>query len=118
MEEVEQICSRIAIMDKGKVIATGTTSELKGMIKTGEKITAELLRADTGSLTGLRQLAGIASAEIVEQKLIVKSEHGKNNLPAVLDYLNTHGVAYGKIYCELPTLNDVFLEITGKELRD
>ena len=118
MEEVEQICTRIAIMDKGKVIAAGTTSELKGMIKTGEKITAELLRADTGNISSLIQLPGIAGAEIVESKLIVKSDHGKNNLPVVLDYLNTHNIAYGKIYCELPTLNDVFLEITGKELRD
>ena len=118
MEEVEQICSRIAIMDKGKIIAAGTTSELKGMIKTGEKITAELLRADAGNIAGLRQLPGVASAEIIEQKLIVKSDHGKNNLPAVLDYLNTSKIAYGRIFCELPTLNDVFLEITGKELRD
>ena len=118
MEEVEQICSRIAIMDKGKVIASGTSNELKGMIRTGEKITAELLRTDTGILAALRRLPGISSAEIAESKLVVKSEHGKNNLTAVLDYLNTGGVAYGKIYCELPTLNDVFLEITGKELRD
>ena len=43
MEEVEQICSRVAIMDKGKVIASGTSAELKSMIRTGEKITIELL---------------------------------------------------------------------------
>lgn len=118
MEEVEQICSRIAIMDKGKVIASGTTNELKGMIKTGEKITAELLRSESGTLAGLKQLPYIISAEISGTQLIVKSEHGKNNLAAVIDYLNTHQIAYGKIFCELPTLNDVFLEITGKELRD
>ncbi|NLT13371.1 MAG: ABC transporter ATP-binding protein [Clostridiales bacterium] len=118
MEEVEQICSRIAIMDKGKVIAAGTTNELKGMIKTGEKITAELLRSDAGVLGGLRQLPFVISAEVAGTQLVVKSEHGKNNLAAVLDYLNTHHIAYGRIFCELPTLNDVFLEITGKELRD
>jgi ABC-2 type transport system ATP-binding protein len=118
MEEVERICSRIAIMDKGKVIATGTTAELKGMIKTGEKITAELLRADTGVVSGIRQIPFVVSAEINGGQLIVKSEHGKNNLPAVLDYLNGHSIGYGRIFCELPTLNDVFLEITGKELRD
>lgn len=118
MEEVEQICSRIAIMDKGKVIAAGTTNELKGMIRTGEKITAELLKADSGILTGLKQLPFITSAEISGTQLIVKSEHGRNNLPAVLQYLNAQSIACGKIFCELPTLNDVFLEITGKELRD
>jgi ABC-2 type transport system ATP-binding protein len=118
MEEVEQICSRVAIMDKGKVIAAGTAGELKNMIRTGEKITAELLKPDGAILTGLRQLPYITSAEIADSKLIVKSEHGKNNLAAVLDYLGARNIAFGKIYCELPTLNDVFLEITGKELRD
>jgi len=88
------------------------------MIRTGEKITAELLRADAHVLQGIRQLPFVVSAEIAGTQLVVKSEHGKNNLPAVLDYLNTHNVAYGRIFCELPTLNDVFLEITGKELRD
>ncbi len=118
MEEVEQICSRITIMDKGKVIAAGTTNELKGMIRTGEKITAELLKTDIAGLAGIRQLPFVTSAEITGTQLVVKSEHGKNNLAAVLNYLNTHNIAYGKIFCELPTLNDVFLEITGKELRD
>lgn len=118
MEEVEQICSRIAIMDKGKVIASGTTTELKGMIKTGEIITAELLKADAGILPGIKTLAHVSTAEITGTQLIVKSEHGKNNLAAVVDYLNTHHIAYGNIFCQLPTLNDVFLEITGKQLRD
>jgi ABC-2 type transport system ATP-binding protein len=118
MEEVEQICSRIAIMDKGKVIANGTTGELKGMISTGEKITAELIKADGSILPGLRTAVRVTSAEIAGSQLIVKSEHGRNNLTAVLEYLNANRIAYGKIYCELPTLNDVFLEITGKELRD
>lgn len=118
MEEVEQICTRIAIMDKGKVIAMGTNSELKGMVNSGEKITAELIHADKGLLEGIRQLPNISSAELNGTMLVVKSTHGRNNMASVLDYLKLKNVAYGKIYCELPTLNDVFLEITGKELRD
>ena len=118
MEEVEQICTRIAIMDKGKIIATGTNSELKGMIRVGEKITAELLNADRSILSEMKQLPHINSAEINGSLLLVKSDRGRNNLPVVLDYLKSKNIAYGKIYCELPTLNDVFLEITGKELRD
>ena len=105
MEEVEQICSRIAIMDKGKVIATGTTNELKGMIRTGE----DHGRASEGGyrgLEGLRRLPYVTTAEISGTQLVVKSEHGKNNLAAVLDYVRH--IAYGKIFCELPTLNDVF----------
>lgn len=118
MEEVEQICSRIAIMDKGKIIASGTSNELKSMIKTGEKITAELYSADRAVVNGVKKLPFISAAELNGTELVIKSASGKNNLPAVLDYLNTNHIAYGRIFCELPTLNDVFLEITGKQLRD
>jgi ABC-2 type transport system ATP-binding protein len=118
MEEVEQICTRIAILDKGKTVASGTNAELKGMIKAGEKITAELFNTDKELLGGIRQLPFVSTVEVTDHKLVVKSEHGRNNLAAVLDYLKAKNIAYGRIYSELPTLNDVFLEITGKELRD
>jgi ABC-2 type transport system ATP-binding protein len=118
MEEVEQICTRIAIMDKGKVIAMGTNAELKGMVNTGEKITAELFRAEPGLLEGIKRLPSVGSAELAGNQLVVRSLHGKNNMAVILDYLKSRNAAYGKIYCEPPTLNDVFLEITGKELRD
>jgi ABC-2 type transport system ATP-binding protein len=117
MEEVEQICTRIAIMDKGRIIATGTNDELRGMIDSGEKITVELYNSklDIGEL---RHLPNVVSAELSENILVVKSSKGKNNLTTVLEYLKAKEIVYGKIYCELPTLNDVFLEITGKQLRD
>lgn len=118
MEEVEQICTRIAIMDKGKIIATGTNEELKGMINSGEKITAEVFKMDNATLEGIKNLPHIVSAEWSDNFLIVKSSRGKNNLVALIDYLKSMDIAFGKIYSEPPTLNDVFLEITGKELRD
>lgn len=118
MEEVEQICTRIAIMDKGKIIATGTNDELKGMINSGEKITIELFKFDNGILEDIRNLPHIVSAEINGNLLVAKSSRGKNNLTALLEYLKSKNVSVGKIYSEPPTLNDVFLEITGKELRD
>lgn len=118
MEEVEQICSRVAIMDKGKVVASGTNSELKGMIKTGEKITTELYSVDKALLEGIKNLPYVNAVEITDHKLVVKSDHGRNNLVPVLEYLKAKNIPYGRIYSELPTLNDVFLEITGKELRD
>lgn len=118
MEEVEQICTRIAIMDKGKIIATGTNDELKGMINSGEKITVELFKLDMDILEGVRKLPHIVSAEYSNNLLVAKSSRGRNNLAALLDYLRAKDIAIGKIYSEPPTLNDVFLEITGKELRD
>jgi ABC-2 type transport system ATP-binding protein len=118
MEEVEQICSRIAIMDKGKIIATGTRDELKGIIRGGEKITVEVLQPNPDLLAGILHLPHILAADWVDNQLVIKSERRNNTLNAVLDYLRREEVAYGRLYCELPTLNDVFLEITGKQLRD
>jgi len=118
MEEVEEICTRIAIMDKGKIIAAGTNDELKGMINSGEKLTVEVFRIDDGILESVRNLPHIVSAEYKGNLLVAKSSRGRNNLIALLDYLKSRDIAVGKVYSEPPTLNDVFLEITGKELRD
>ncbi|WP_055667742.1 ABC transporter ATP-binding protein [Desnuesiella massiliensis] len=118
MEEVEEICTRIAIMDKGKIIAAGTNEELKGMINSGEKLTVEIFKMDDSLLEDIKNLPHIVSAEYKENLLIAKSSRGKNNLIALMDYLKSKNVSVGKIYSEPPTLNDVFLEITGKELRD
>lgn len=118
MEEVELICSRIAIMDKGKVIACGARDELKSIIRTGEKISVEILGATTGLVEDIRTLPAILSAELKDHHLIIKSERKSNTLELVLNFLKQRDIAYGELFCELPTLNDVFLEITGKQLRD
>ena len=118
MEEVEQICSRVVILDKGQIIADGTKEELKNMISLGETITAETAALSAEQLGALRAMPGIVSAAYREKELVVKSGKGKNNLENVLDFLKKNEIAYGRIYSEMPTLNDVFLEMTGKELRD
>lgn len=118
MEEVEQICSRITIMDKGKIIASGTNDELKKMIKSGEHITIEIINIAGLDLEAIRSLPNIISAEITDHQLVIKSGKDKNNLVAILDRLKEGNISIGKIYSEPPTLNDVFLEITGKALRD
>jgi ABC-2 type transport system ATP-binding protein len=118
MEEVEMICTRIAIMDKGKVIASGTKNELKSMISLGEKITVEAFGLDGDAKDYLKALKGVLSVDYSDNTLIVKSQRGRNNLVHVLDYLKSNNITFNKIYSEMPTLNDVFLEITGKELRD
>jgi ABC-2 type transport system ATP-binding protein len=118
MEEVEQICTRIAIMDKGRIIACGTNDELKEMIRTGEKIVAEVYNGDSELAEQVESLPGVSGASLENGRLLVSSERGRNNLTAVLEFLRAKNVSYGRILCELPTLNDVFLEITGKQLRD
>ena len=118
MEEVEQICSRIAIMDKGQVIALGTKEELKSMIKVGEKVTVEALDLSQAAMDCIRALPGLNTAEYDGRELIVKFVSGSRNLVHLLDCLKNNNVSFGQVYSVLPTLNDVFLEITGKQLRD
>lgn len=118
MEEVEQICTRIAILDHGRGIASGTKEELKRMIKTGERITVEGLVLDEEQLQGIRELPHVFQTDYKNQKLVICCSSGKQNLMRVLYYLQEQEISFGKIFSELPTLNDVFLEITGKELRD
>lgn len=118
MEEVEQICSRIAILDHGRCIALGTKEELKNMIKTGEKITIEGVLLEEHNLADIKGLAHVFDVEYAEQVLLVRCSGAKHNLVRVLGYLQEKDIAFGRVFSELPTLNDVFLEITGKDLRD
>jgi len=118
MEEVEQLCTRIAIIDKGRVIAQGTTDELKSMISQGEKVVVEVYYLEDEDLEKIRELPNVESAEFENNILTVRGKKEKTNLSDLLSFINYKKISYGKIYSELPTLNDVFLEITGKELRD
>ena len=118
MEEVEQICTRIAIMDKGRQIALGTTEELKKQIKNTEKITVELMEQSVELLEEIRALPHVYEAEYIEGREEVKFSGGKHNLIRLLTLLQQKDIRFGRVYSELPTLNDVFLEITGKQLRD
>ena len=118
MEEVEQICSRIMIMDKGREIASGTKEELKGLIRTGEKISVEVSELAPDILEKIRKAEGVLNAEYEGNLLQVQCESGGHSLITLLDILKKNKIYFGRIFSEPPTLNDVFLEITGKELRD
>jgi ABC-2 type transport system ATP-binding protein len=118
MEEVEELCSRIAIMDKGKIVATGTKDELKAMIGQGEKLSIELLQVEEALLQEVKQMPSIVEAYYEGNLLVAKSKQGQNSLIELLECLKQKGVGFGRVYAEPPTLNDVFLEITGKALRD
>ncbi|MBQ0066339.1 MAG: ABC transporter ATP-binding protein [Firmicutes bacterium] len=119
MEEVEIICDRIMILDKGKIIAQGTKEELKNLVTMDEKVTVELDKDLPQEI-----LAQIQSWEMVhnlsmrDKILEVQFKQGNYHLSKLVIFLKEKHIPYHKIYSELPTLNDVFLELTGKELRD
>lgn len=118
MEEVEQICNRIAIMDKGQNVAIGTKEELKKMIKNTETITVEIPELEEEKLAGFRELDHAYEAVLENGQLRIRFSGGSQNLIHVLELFHADGIPFGRVFTELPTLNDVFLEITGKELRD
>ncbi len=122
MEEVEQLCTDIAVMDKGKIIARGTKEELKGLIGIEEKIEIQLTGCDTntgvGLIRDLNAMTAIKNVAFEEETLYVVSQKGKSCLAKVLGMLEEKNIRVKKVTSKEPTLNDVFLEITGKELRD
>ena len=118
MEEVEMLCDRIIILDKGKIIAQGTSDELKGLANIEEKITVELNKISEKEIKEIKEFKTVDDINYGNGILVIKYKKGKNNLGDLIDYFNSKKIKYNKIFSERPTLNDVFLELTGKELRD
>lgn len=115
MEEVEQICSYIVIMDKGELIAHGTKEKLKEMIDLGSTITIETTSEAVSLFEGLNYVLEVSYKD---RELIIQTIKGDSYLPYILETLQKAKLPVGRVYSELPTLNDVFLKLTGKELRD
>ena len=118
MEEVEQLCSRIMIMDKGKSVAIGTKEDLKAMIRAGEKLTVEVYGLSGAALDEIKAIDGLVQTEYDGHTLTARCASEIHRLGAVLDVLTRRQIAFGSVFSEPPTLNDVFLEITGKDLKD
>ena len=118
MEEVEILCDRIIILDKGKILATGTSDELKELAKIEEKVTIEVNNLAPKYIGEIKKLENVDEVIYNSNILLVTYKKGKNNLVSIMEYLKKEDIKYNKIYSERPTLNDVFLELTGKELRD
>ena len=119
MEEVEQICTRIMIMDGGRVLALGTNDELKGMVAAGESIRVEIAQEVPDRVCErLRALPHVLDVAMAPGELIVRCEASTHNLVDVLGVVGAARLGVGRVFAEPPTLNDVFLELTGRGLRD
>ncbi|HHY09540.1 MAG TPA: ABC transporter ATP-binding protein [Firmicutes bacterium] len=118
MEEVEELCTRVIIMDKGRVLASGTTAQLKAMINKGETISVEMQLLQKEQLAAIKKLPNVIKADFAADLLTVDYNGGEHNLLELLDHLKSEEITFKKVFSRQPTLNDVFLEITGRELRN
>lgn len=118
MEEVEILCDRVIIMDKGKILASGTVDDLKEIASIEEKISVEVIDLDTHRIEEIKKFANVDTVKYENNTLLISYKKGKNNLTELIDYLKKAKIKYNSIYMMRPTLNDVFLDFTGKELRD
>lgn len=118
LEEVELICNRIVIMDKGKSLVSGSNQELKDMITTTEKVIVSFNQVSEDIIDKMNSIPHIIDIQKGDDDYTIKFENGVNNLANLMEFIKENNLIYTKLYSELPTLNDVFLELTGKELRD
>jgi len=118
MEEVEILCDRIVIMDQGQVIAQGTKEALKDMVRTTDRLTIAVPFLPEAMLQQIKSQVSAEDIRYTGGELIVTSTHLQDDLLPILTLLQEAALSYGKISTKEATLNDVFLEITGKALRD
>lgn len=118
MEEVEELCSRVAIMDHGKIIAEGSIDELKAIITNTSSvwITVDSVRqVDEAKLRGIN---GVLNIEIEENLIKVNSSNDLNNLDRIISYFTASQIPIKNIENKAPDLETVFLTLTGRKLRD
>jgi ABC-2 type transport system ATP-binding protein len=118
MEEAENICSEIAIMDKGKIIALGTQEQLKLLIKDSCRVCFHFKRPETVDLPAFEKIAGVRQVETEDLSLKITSEVGISNLNLLTAEVNRQELMITDIKSDSPSLETVFLNLTGRSLRD
>lgn len=117
MEEVEFLCKRISIMDKGKIIATGTKDELVKIVDHNERIILKFSEMDQVLLAKLKDIETVIDAKLLDEtvELIVNED---NILKRIIETVQDTPYEVLSIDIEKPNLETVFLQLTGKALRD
>ncbi|AIQ26135.1 MULTISPECIES: ABC transporter ATP-binding protein [unclassified Paenibacillus] len=118
MEEIEEICSSIAIMDEGRLIACGTSEELKEQIANEEKTFIEVAATSQMFADSLKNVEGVTECLVDENRITVVSTKGSNNLTRMIERLTSAHAEIITIGVERPSLESVFLTLTGRTLRD
>ena len=117
MEEVQAISTRILIMDQGHIIAQGTLEELIKRIQYEEKIKITVDFSSEELVDELKAIQGVKNVVQSGSEYVIISSAGSGNLNRVLSIAQKHG-GVSNVSADKPTLEDVFLTLTGKKLRD
>lgn len=118
MEEVEEICTRIAIVDHGKIIAEGTKEQLTSTITDTKDIWIGYKSALPLDIEFLKQIHGVIEVEADDQMIQIRSKSEVNNLNQLIYQLMAHEVEIRSVEEQAPNLETVFLTLTGRKLRD
>lgn len=117
MDEVEQICTRISIIDKGKLLATGDKYELKKLVGLTDTLILKDIDMKNLDLSQLESIEGLGKISLEGSNLSIGIQ---DNLAMthIFAYLENNDIFFKGMDIISPSLNDVFLDITGKQLRD
>jgi len=118
MEEVEEISSRVGIIDHGRVIAEGTNDELKAIVTNTNSVWITVDSANRINMDQLKAIKGVTNVEVDENLIKVYSSADINNLDKLILYFTENLVSIKNIESKTPTLESVFLTLTGRKLRD
>jgi len=116
IEEADRLCDRVAIVDHGRVIATGTPEELRRHSGDRTRITVRLARPD--GVGELRQLEGVSDVTEEDGSYVLQSSKPPRTIVALVKQLENSGNELQSLEMASPTLEDVFIELTGRRLRD
>ena len=118
VEEVELLCNRIVILDHGSIIAQGSAEELKEMVKANEKIIMTIPLLTSQQQQQLFNQPAVQEINYSDFQLEITSTDLRQTMLPMLEYLESKKINYGNLHTKEVTLNDVFLTITGRKLRD
>jgi ABC-2 type transport system ATP-binding protein len=115
MDEAQILCDRIAIMDRGQIIALDTAPGLIGRL--GAQATIDCRLDEKATKNDVAELAGVSGVRRDNERYIIYTNEMQATLVAVLAYASAKGITLSDLQVRTPTLEDVFLELTGRELR-
>ncbi len=118
MEEAELLCSKIAIVDHGKVIAQGNKEELKSLVNDKNRLIIATRQDTSHLLKDLSKIQGVSEVNLVDNQLHIGNQRDVDNLGHIIGMLHKNSISVSNIINKSPNLEMVFLSLTGRSLRD